>query len=60
MPDLNSDGVIDIADLIESIKLLSPLEPKGPNPADGTTIVSPGTSLDWQDAERAQTYNVYL
>ena len=58
--DLNTDGKINIADAVKNIQSMPATVPASPNPADGVTTITVTTSLDWADATRASTYDLYF
>jgi hypothetical protein len=58
--DLNNDGTVTIADLVYLVTHLAPDLPGGPSPVDGAWGVSIDTKLDWSNATRAQSYDLYL
>lgn len=58
--DLNSDSLINAADLVAAVNKLPPPAPANPSPIDGAVLGSTTVPLRWTACARAQSYNVYF
>ena len=58
--DVNSDGKVNVADLVVRVALLPPDAPTLASPSDGTPGVSATASLAWTASSRAESYELYL
>ncbi|MFW5686351.1 MAG: LamG-like jellyroll fold domain-containing protein, partial [Spirochaetota bacterium] len=56
-----SDGTVSVdASIAVTVTSGAPAEPTGPVPVDGATATSRGFTLDWDDAARAESYEIYF